>query len=68
MTGTMTRAAHLRDTGDTIAEIIAKTGIPHTSLYRHLPPRAAPLLSAAEDASTRAPSTRSGYATAANAR
>jgi len=35
-------AAHLRDQGDTIAEIVTKTGIPRTSLYRHLPPRPAP--------------------------
>ena len=58
-------AAHLRDTGDTIAEIIAKTGIPHTSLYRHPPPRAAPLLTAAEDTSTL---NEAGHATSANAR
>lgn len=32
-------AEHLRDQGLTIAEIVAKTGIPRTSLYRHLPPR-----------------------------
>ncbi len=32
-------AAHLRDTGHTVAEIVAKSGIPRTSLYRHLPPR-----------------------------
>jgi len=32
-------AAHLRESGDTIAEIVAKTGIPRSSLYRHLPPR-----------------------------
>ncbi len=32
-------AAHLRAAGHTIAEIVAKTGIPRTSLYRHLPPR-----------------------------
>jgi DNA invertase Pin-like site-specific DNA recombinase len=32
-------AAHLRESGHTIAEIVAKTGIPRTSLYRHLPPR-----------------------------
>ena len=32
-------AAHLRDTGHTVAEIVAKTGIARTSLYRHLPPR-----------------------------
>ncbi len=32
-------AVYLRDAGHTVAEIIAKTGIPRTSLYRHLPPR-----------------------------
>jgi len=32
-------AAQLRDTGHTIAEIVATTGIARTSLYRHLPPR-----------------------------
>jgi DNA invertase Pin-like site-specific DNA recombinase len=32
-------AAHLREQGDTIAEIVTKTGIARTSLYRHLPPR-----------------------------
>lgn len=32
-------AAHLRDAGYTIAEIVTKTGIARTSLYRHLPPR-----------------------------
>lgn len=32
-------AMHLRDNGHTIAEIITKTGITRTTLYRHLPPR-----------------------------
>ncbi|WP_314036999.1 recombinase family protein [Dietzia sp. CH92] len=32
-------AEHLRDNGHTIAEIITKTGITRTTLYRHLPPR-----------------------------
>jgi DNA invertase Pin-like site-specific DNA recombinase len=32
-------AAHLREAGHTVAEIVDKTGIPRTSLYRHLPPR-----------------------------
>lgn len=41
-------AAHLRDTGSTIAEIVAKTGITRTSLYRHLPPRPAPPVTAAD--------------------
>lgn len=40
-------AAHLRDTGSTIAEIVTKTGITRTSLCRHLPPRPEPQLTAA---------------------
>ncbi len=40
-------AVHLRDTGATIAEIITKTGITRTSLYRHLPPRPAEPVTAA---------------------
>ena len=40
-------AVHLRDEGDTIAQIVKKTGIARTSLYRHLPPRAAPAVTAA---------------------
>ncbi|MDQ2845843.1 MAG: recombinase family protein [Actinomycetota bacterium] len=32
-------AAHLREAGHSISEIVAKTGIARTSLYRHLPPR-----------------------------
>jgi DNA invertase Pin-like site-specific DNA recombinase len=39
-------ASHLRETGHTIAEIVDKTGIPRTSLYRHLPPRPAPAVTA----------------------
>lgn len=39
--GKLAYVAHLRDTGHTIAEIVAKTGIARLSLYRHLPPRAA---------------------------
>ncbi len=39
-------AAHLRESGHTIAEIVKKTGIPRTSLYRHLPPRPAPAVTA----------------------
>lgn len=49
-------AEHLRETGHTIAEIVAKTGIARTSLYRHLPPRPAAQLTAglqAEPGSTR---------------
>lgn len=34
-------AAHLRETGHSVAEIVAKSGIARTSLYRHLPPRPA---------------------------
>jgi DNA invertase Pin-like site-specific DNA recombinase len=40
-------AAHLRDTGHTVAEIVTKTGIARTSLYRHLPPRPVEQLTAA---------------------
>lgn len=40
-------AAHLRETGHTINDIIAKTGIPRTSLYRHLPARPPEPLTAA---------------------
>lgn len=39
-------AARLREAGDTIAEIVAKTGITRSSLYRHLPPRPADTLTA----------------------
>ncbi len=42
-------AAHLRDSGDTIAEIVAKPGIARSSLYRHLPPRPATTVTAAAD-------------------
>ena len=35
-------AVHLRDTGHTLAEIVAKSGVARTTLYRHLPPRPAP--------------------------
>jgi DNA invertase Pin-like site-specific DNA recombinase len=58
-------AAHLRDSGQTIAEIVAKTGIPHTSLYRHLPPRAAPTVRAdSRAAETEAKAMRVGAADA----
>ena len=32
-------AVHLREQGETIAQIVAKTGVARTSLYRHMPPR-----------------------------
>jgi len=32
-------AEHLRQAGDTISQIVTKTGITRSSLYRHLPPR-----------------------------
>ena len=47
-------AAHLREAGDTIAEIVAKTGITRSSLYRHLPPRPAETVTAAGINPTRA--------------
>jgi DNA invertase Pin-like site-specific DNA recombinase len=43
-------AQHLRETGSTIAEIVEKTGIPRTSLYRHLPPRSAEPVTASGEA------------------
>jgi DNA invertase Pin-like site-specific DNA recombinase len=43
-------AAHLREQGHAIAEIIEKTGTPRTSLYRHLPPRPTPAAAADGDA------------------
>ncbi|GEO95694.1 invertase [Kocuria turfanensis] len=39
-------AAHLREAGHTMAEIVAKTGITRTTLYRHLPPRPAEAVTA----------------------
>ncbi|MDQ6807721.1 MAG: recombinase family protein, partial [Actinomycetota bacterium] len=45
--GRLEYAAHLRDSGHTIAEIVTKTGITRSSLYRHLPPRPAATLTAA---------------------
>jgi len=51
-------ATHLRDAGDTIAEIVAKTGIARTTLYRHLPPRPPEPITAAS-AAPAADSTRS---------
>ncbi|MGL4743939.1 MAG: recombinase family protein [Dermatophilaceae bacterium] len=47
-------AAHLRDSDHTIAQIVAKTGITRTTLYRHLPPRPADDLTAAPAAPTTA--------------
>jgi len=41
-------AAHLRDAGHSMAQIVAKTGMTRSSLYRYLPPRPLPLLTAAE--------------------
>lgn len=42
-------ARRLRDEGATIAEIVAKTGIARSSLYRHLPPRTPDSLTANQD-------------------
>jgi len=44
-------AAHLRDCEHTVAEIVAKTGIARTSLYRHLPPRPPEPVTASGEAS-----------------
>jgi hypothetical protein len=53
-------AQHLREAGHTIAEIVDKTGIPRSSLYRHLPPRppesvTAPLVMDVKDTCSTAP-------------
>ena len=51
-------AARLRADGDTIAEIVTKTGITRTTLYRHLPPRpAAPVTAGATSADPQLPTT-----------
>ncbi len=34
----LAHAVHLREAGHTIAEMVTRTGITPTSLYRHLPP------------------------------
>jgi DNA invertase Pin-like site-specific DNA recombinase len=41
-------AEHLRDAGHSMAQIVAETGMTRSSLYRYLPPRRPPLLTAAE--------------------
>jgi len=41
-------AAHLRDAGHTMTQIVAETGMTRSSLYRYLPPRRPPLLTATE--------------------
>ncbi len=45
-------AVHLRAAGDSITEIVAKTGIARTTLYRHLPPRVPEPITAAGAAAT----------------
>jgi DNA invertase Pin-like site-specific DNA recombinase len=51
--GKIACAAHLRDTGHSIGDIVAKFGIARTSLYRHLPPRPTEQLTAAPAAPSR---------------
>jgi len=41
-------AVHLRDAGHSMAQIVTETGMTRSSLYRYLPPRPPPLLTAAE--------------------
>ncbi len=48
-------AQHLRDSGYSIGDIITKTGISRTTLYRHLPPRPPDLLTAAPPDATGSP-------------
>ena len=51
-------AEHLRNEGHTIAQIVEKTGITRTTLYRHLPPRpAAPVTAGATSADPQRPTT-----------
>ncbi len=45
-------AEKLREAGDTVAEIVAKTGITRSSVYRHLPPRPPEPVTAAGPAPT----------------
>ncbi|MFE7632242.1 helix-turn-helix domain-containing protein [Kocuria sp. NPDC057446] len=42
----LAHAAHRRESGHTVAEIVANTGITRTTLYRHLPPRPAETVTA----------------------
>ena len=43
-------AEHLRDAGDSMAQIVAKTGMTRSSLYRYLPPRPQVAVTAAQRA------------------
>ncbi len=43
-------AAHLRDAGHSMAQIVAKTGMTRSSLYRYLPPRRPVAVTAAQQA------------------
>jgi len=43
-------AEHLRDAGHTMTQIVAKTGMTRSSLYRYLPPRAPVAVTAAQRA------------------
>ncbi len=43
-------AAHLREAGHTMAQIVAKTGMTRSSLYRYLPPRPPVAVTAAQQA------------------
>lgn len=45
-------AAHLRDEGLSISQIVEKTGITRSSLYRHLPPRPPETLTAEDERET----------------
>ena len=47
---TLALAVQLRDRGHTMAQIVAKTGMTRSSLYRYLPPRPLAPLTAAEQA------------------
>jgi len=60
-------AVQLRDRGHTMAQIVARTGMTWSSLYRYLPPRPPPLLTAAEQAQQAQQAEHTGTAAAATA-
>jgi len=60
-------AAHLRDAGHSMAQIVAKTAMTRSSLYRYLPPRRPVAVTAAQQAEgvTGAPAGTAGAAVVA---
>jgi DNA invertase Pin-like site-specific DNA recombinase len=60
-------AVQLRDRGHTMAQIVAKTGMTRSSLYRYLPPRPPAPLTAAEQAEQAEQAVHTGSTAAATA-